>query len=92
VRRSPSLTGLSNVCLSEPEDSFLGATGPCAGRSEIFGQAALMSAGNSRSVQRQHASASPRCLHKRGDEARVAGSGSPGNYHSGSRVSPQGPQ
>jgi hypothetical protein len=29
--------------------------------------AALMNAGNSRSVQRQRASASPRCLHKRGD-------------------------
>jgi hypothetical protein len=30
------------LCLSEPEDSFLGATGPCAGRSEILGQASVI--------------------------------------------------
>jgi hypothetical protein len=51
------------LCLSEPEDSLLGATDPCAGRSEILGQAAPMNAGNSRSgVQRQRASASGHVL------------------------------
>jgi hypothetical protein len=28
--------------LSEPEDGFLGAAGPCAGRSEILGQAPVI--------------------------------------------------
>jgi hypothetical protein len=42
-----------NAAYPRPEDDFLGATDPCAGRSEILGQAGLMNAGNSCSVQRQ---------------------------------------
>jgi hypothetical protein len=49
VRRLPSLTGKCSRAYPRPEDDFLGATGPCAGRPKVpsVGSSALHGRGSS---------------------------------------------